>query len=126
MSVKSQIKSFLREFKAVMNGDSDGVTAEKAFRQSQSALATAIATVTGDLIAKEDAVEAAQERLRRVRVNNGQLITDRSEYLRNLVDARNDLIGAEQALADHRELIEFYQTEKSKAEQMVDAPEEAE
>ena len=54
-------------------------------------------------------VEDAEEALRLARVNNGTLITDRNQYVRNLLDAKNALVYAQDALEVHLEKIAFLQ-----------------
>ena len=57
----------------------------------------------------QDKVEDAIEALRLARVNNGKLITDRNQYVRNLLDSKNALTDAQDALAAHLEKIAFLQ-----------------
>ena len=72
-------------------------------------LKTQIASLNGDTISLEDKVEDAKEALKLARVNNGKLITDRNEYVRNLLNAKNALTDAEEALEIHLEKIAFLQ-----------------
>lgn len=106
MSV-SKTKSFVKEIVALLKGDDNEATAQKILRQADSAFKTQIASLTGDTISFEDAVEEAKEALRIARINNGRLIGDRSSYISNLIIAKNNLFDAEEALEDHVLKLEF-------------------
>lgn len=101
------MKNFVKEVIAIINGDNAEATALKILRQADSALKTQIASLNGDTIALEDALEEAKEELRLAKYNNGQLITDRNYYVRNLLTAKNNLIEAEAQLEEHLETIAF-------------------
>lgn len=103
----NKINSFVKQFAAIVTGDSATAQAEKAKRQADSALKTHIAVLTGDVVSKEDAVTSAKERMTLATVNNGQSITNRDSYVRGLFDAKNALTEAEEALKLHKEKIEF-------------------
>ena len=107
----NKMKSFVKEVVSILKGDDAEATGQKILRQADSALKTQIASLTGDTIALEDAVEDAKENLRLARVNNGVLITDRNQYIRNLLSAKNGLTNAEEALEAHAEKIAFLQGE---------------
>lgn len=106
MSV-NKTKSFVKEVIAILSGDNAEATGQKILRQADSAFKTQIASLTGDTISFEDAVEEAKEALRIARINNGRLIGDRSSYISNLLVAKNNLIDAEEALENHVLKLEF-------------------
>lgn len=106
MSV-SKTKSFVKEIVALLKGDDNEATAQKILRQADSAFKTQIASLTGDTISLEDAVEEAKESLRLARLNNGNLITDRNYYISNLLLAQNKLVDAEEALELHNAKLDF-------------------
>lgn len=105
----NKMKSFVKEVVAIISGDNAEATGQKILRQADSALKTQIASLNGDTISLEDKVEDAKETLRLARVNYGKLITDRNEYVRNLLNAKNALTDAEEALEIHLEKIAFLQ-----------------
>jgi len=107
----NKTKSFIKEFVAVVKGDDAEASAQKALRQADSALQTQIASLTGDTITLEDKVTAAKEAQVLARVNNGNVITDRSVYVRNLLNAKNAVTVAEEELKAHKEKIAFLQGE---------------
>lgn len=107
----NKMKSFVKEFVAKIKGDDAEALAQKALRQADSALKTQIATLTGDTITFEDRVEAAKEGQANARINGGNPITDRELYVENLLEAKNEVTEAEEALALHKEKIAFLQGE---------------
>ena len=106
MSV-SKTKSFVKECIAILKGDDAEATAQKILRQADSAFKTQIASLTGDTIAIEDRLEDAKEALRLARLNNGRVISDRNSYVRNLLDAKNNVTSAEEALEAHNAKLAF-------------------
>lgn len=107
----NKMKSFVKEVVAIIAGDNAEATGQKILRQADSALKTQIASLNGDTIALEDSIEDALEGLKLARVNNGKLITDRNQYVRTLLDAKNKLTDAQDALEAHLEKIAFLQGE---------------
>lgn len=105
------VKSFVRQFVAAVVGDDSTAKAEKAFRQADSALKTQIAALKGDVINQEDAVTDALEAQAQARINGGNPITNRDAYVSNLLNAKNAVTKAEDALAKHNAKIEFLQGE---------------
>lgn len=105
------VKSFVRQFVATVSGDDATVKAEKAFRQADSALRTHIAVLKGDVVPKEDAVISAKEELSIARINNCDPITNRDLYVRNLLQGRNNVTLAQEALDLHISKIEFLELE---------------
>jgi hypothetical protein len=106
MSV-SKTKSFVKECIAILKGDDAEATAQKILRQADSAFKTQIASLTGDTIALEDRLEDAKENLRLSRLNNVLPISDRNSYIRSLLDAKNLLTSAEEALEAHNAKLAF-------------------
>jgi len=103
----NKTKSFVKEIVALLKGDDAEATAQKVLRQADSAFKTQIASLTGDTISLEDAVEDAKEALRLARLNNGSIISDRNNYIRNLLEAKNTLTKAEEALEAHNAKLDF-------------------
>jgi len=103
----SKLNSFVKEFKALIEGDDSGVKAQKAFRSADSALKVQIASQKGDVIKLEDDVENAIEVLDKAKVNGGNQITDRDYYVEQLVASKNRVILAEKALKDHNSKLAF-------------------
>lgn len=106
MSV-SKTKSFVKEVVAILSGDNAEATAQKILRQADSAFKTHIAQLNGDTIALEDKLEVAQEQLRLARLNNGKLISDRNVYIKNLLEAKNNLTAVEEEVEAHAQKLAF-------------------
>lgn len=106
MSV-SKTKSFVKECIALLKGDDNEATAQKILRQADSAFKTQIASLTGDTISLEDKLEDAKENLRLSRLNNGLQISDRNNYIKNLLDAKNLVTTAEEDLETHNAKLTF-------------------
>ena len=116
MSV-SKTKSFVKEVLAILAGDNNEATAQKILRQADSAFKTQIASLTGDTISLEDAVEDAIESLRLARLNHGQVIVNRNNYISNLLTAQNRLVDAEEALEIHVAKLDFLKEQASLLEE---------
>lgn len=113
----NKTKSFVKEIVALLKGDDAEATGQKVLRQADSAFKTQIASLTGDTIALEDSVEDAKEALRLARLNNGQLISNRTVYISNLLSAQNKLTEAEEALEAHAAKLVFLKTQSSLLEE---------
>lgn len=109
--MKTQVKSFINQFMAVLKGDTDKVVAEKVFRKASASLKSQISQQEGDLITLEDAVEAAKENIAKARVNNGKIIEDGNIYVETLIGAQNELIDAQEELEAAKKQIAFLQSE---------------
>lgn len=110
----NKVNSFVKQFCAIVTGDTAKVTAEKVKRSADSALSTQIAIKTGETISLEEAVEDAKENLMKARVNYGREMKekhDRENYVSNLIEARNKVVQAEEALENHKELLSFLKAE---------------
>jgi hypothetical protein len=112
------VKSFVKQFAALLQGDTAEVTAQKVFRQVQSSLNTQIAVMNGDLVAKEDAVTDAKEELNKARLNYGRELasSDRTAYVRNLINKKNAVESTQEALDTHLDTLAFLKRELSNLE----------
>ena len=88
---KTTVKSFVKQFAAMLTGDSAQVQAEKNYRRADSALRTHIANLEGKTIGLEDRLEAAEEHCSKALVNEGNAIVEngRDAYVQNMIDAEN-------------------------------------
>jgi hypothetical protein len=107
----NKIKSFVKQFVAVVKGDDAEATAQKALRQADSALKTQIAILNGNTVGYEDAVTVAKEAQALARVNGGKSITDRDYYVESLLESKNAVTEAEEDLKLHQEKIAFLEAE---------------
>lgn len=103
------VKSFVKEFAALLTGDTATAKAEKSLRQADSALKTQIASLKGDTISYEDAVDDAKENEKKALLNFGQEITSstRGSYVQNLLNAANKVTDAVEKHEAHLAKIKF-------------------
>ncbi len=113
------VKSFVRQFIAIVKGDDSAVAAQKAFRQANAKLTSQIAQLDGETPNLEDAVDTAKDTLAVARVNGGKTIDN--YYIPNLLSAKNNVTSAEEALEKHKEKIAFLQGEKDALNADVEA-----
>lgn len=107
----NKLNSFAVQFAAAIKGDNVEVLAQKAWRNAESALKVQIANLEGDVIRKEDAVEEAKEKLNSARINDGKPITNRTNYISALIDAKSSLEDSEYALEAHLKTTNFLKEE---------------
>lgn len=101
------MNSFEKSFKARLEGDNAEVLASKAWRSAKSALEVQIAALNGDTVQLEDNVETTKENLLNAKVNDGKAISDRTQYVQNLIESQNELTTAESSLKKHKEKLKF-------------------
>ena len=111
MSTKTIAKSFVKEVIALLQGDTAEVTAQRILRQADSAFKTYIPSLEGDTMSLEDDVENAREKLRLAKLNQGQEILDKANYISNFIFAKNNLKDAEENLQNHLEMLNFLREE---------------
>lgn len=120
-NTSATVKSFIKGFVALVQGDTAEAQAQKVFRQVQAALNTQIAVMTGNSVEKEEAVEDAKDALNKARLNYGKELSssDRTRYVQNLIDASNALKEAEEDLVAHNETLEFLKAELAALESEI-------
>jgi hypothetical protein len=107
----SKMNSFVKSFVAIIKGDDAEVKAQKAYRQAVSGLKSQINSLEGDTVNYEDKLQDAKEAQAVARVNNGEPITNRDHYVKTLINAKNGVTDAEEALEVHIAKIEFLKEE---------------
>lgn len=99
--------NFIKQIVALIKGDDAEVKALKIQKQADSACKIELAILEGKTIDLEGKIETAKENLDLARVNYGELIEDRTQYVRNLFIAKNNLIKAENDLVQHLDNLAF-------------------
>ena len=106
---------FVTDVVEILKGDNAEAIGQKIFKQADSALKTQIASLTGDTIAFEEEVDDAKEALRLARLNHGLVIgarpENRTQYVSNLLQAKNKLTEAETNLEAHKAKLAFLEAE---------------
>lgn len=115
-----KVPFFVKQFRAFVTGDDAKVRELKQFRKAQNSLKTQISVLEGESIAKEDALEEAEEGVAAARANNGNDITDGVIYVENLLSAKNKVTAAKEALKKHNEKLAFLKGELSTLEEEVE------
>lgn len=113
---KSKLQSFVDQFIGFVEGDNAKVLGEKVYRQRQSALKSHVSSYEGDIEDLQSDVEKAEANLVKVRLNNGKLIegkTQRAQYIKDLVAAREEVLDAQDALDSKKDEISFLKEEQA-------------
>ena len=105
------LSSFGKQFVAFVKGDDAEVKAAAAHRQALAAVNASISQLEGDLVDKELTVVDKNEHLAGARVNFGEAIKDRPEYIRILIASKEAVNTAEEELAEHLRTIDFLKAE---------------
>lgn len=124
MKLSQTMKLFVKEFKAIIEGDNAEAQALASLRQADSALSTQIAALEGEQVDREEAVTEAKQALNVARVNGGKKIDSkelRAQYVLNLLNAKNALTEAEEALEAHNAKLVFLKEQKEEISKEVDA-----
>ena len=121
MTTSTKVKSFVKEFVAKVKGEDAEALGQKVLRHADSALKRQISSLDGDTITLEDNLEVAKENQKLALINNGQNLTDRDLYVRNLLKAKNNVTDAEEALKLHEETIAFLKSQLAALDEEVDA-----
>jgi hypothetical protein len=104
-------ESFVKQFIALIKGDDAEALAQKVFRQRSAALTAHIAVAKSETLVLEDKLEEAIEAQNSARLNHGNSISDRDNYVASLIIAENNVIEAKENLEAHLEKISFLEKE---------------
>ena len=118
------MKSFYRQAEAFFKGDTDGVKAEKIYRQATAFIRAEISNAEGALPQLEVFVEQAEEEVSKALLNYGAVQVNKAEYISALYRANNDLNDAKKKLSDKQKEIEFLKTTLADADKEVEEIEE--
>lgn len=104
------MNKFVKQIVAMITGDTATETALKIQRQAESALKVQLANREAETVNLESNIEDAKLAEEKAFINGGQLMAsadERTQYVRNLMNARNKVMEAQEALKDHVDAIEF-------------------
>lgn len=105
----NKMKSFVKQFIAVVTGDTAEAIAQKTLRQADNSLKSHISALNFETMQFEEALEKAVEAEQLATINNGKLIDSKEQYVSNLLQAKNNVTKAEDALKAHKDKIAFLQ-----------------
>lgn len=100
MTATKKIKSIVKQTIALATGDNPRAIGERNFRSADSAFNTQLHNLKGQRIQLEDNVALAEENLKKARCNSGQRITDHIQYVKDVLNAREQVTKANKALKD--------------------------
>lgn len=86
MSTTVKVKTFVKEFVALVKGDDAEVVAAKVQRKAESALETRLSVINGKIGDAKDRVKDCEENLVKARLNYGNEISSDSYGRDNYVD----------------------------------------
>lgn len=101
-------KDFVSTLKDVESPDK---LAEKAYRQAEAAFKAQISIAEGDKVNLETTLEEKIERLASARVNGGNAINSRTDYIQGIINAKGRVNDAVEAVKAQEELIQFLKDE---------------
>ena len=112
----TKVTFFVKQFCAIVKGDSDEVQALKVQRSAVSQLKTQIAVLEGVSVELETAIEEAEDAEKAALVNDGKIITTNSNYVAKLLSTHNDVENAKEALENHNAKLEFLKKKLAQVE----------
>lgn len=107
---------FIKQVIALLKGEKDEVIAIKIQKKVAATFKTEIAASKAKLLELEDSLEEAKEVYQKAFVNNGELSFDKDSYLNILIDARNKVVDAEEAIAAKKDIITFFEEQLKEVE----------
>lgn len=115
-----RITSYLKELTARLKGDEAGKIAAQNERKANSAIKGQLAALNAKIVDDENTVEDKQEAYNNALYPTSK-ITDNQAYVRNLVNAKENLDGAKNSLESTKKSIAFFDALlKSEWDTMVD------
>ena len=104
----SKIKSFYRETKAALLGDTDGVVTEKNYRKAKATIESQISALKYQRVTEEEELATAKEALLAAK-HPGKRITDGETYLTNIRDCHDTVEMRQEAIDETDASVKFYQ-----------------
>lgn len=103
----SDLSNFVKLVVAKVKGDEAEVAGLKIQKRASAAIAAQVAAKQAHTLTLEDNLDSAKEKQASALINNGDLITDNSQYIKNLLTTEVEVKAAQQALDNHKEEISF-------------------
>lgn len=96
-----KVTTFLKLAVAIISGDNAEATALKIQAKSKATLRAQIAVKTATTLDLEEVLQEKKDARNLARVNNGQLITDKTDYLQGILNAKRNEETAQANLDQH-------------------------
>lgn len=103
----SQIKSFLKQTFAQLAGNTDKVIAEKNYRKATAVIKSQISSLQFEKELNKQSVEDAEEALNDAKYPNTPIGSDGQPYLAKIHGCNDQLLAAQEELADTDKAIAF-------------------
>lgn len=114
------VKSYIKEVTARLKGDQSEVIVQKNYRKAISAINGQLAAQRARLVDDESAVEDAQEALNNAKYPT-ELISNNSNYIRDIQSAQNRLDNAEETAANTAATIQYFEALLTEFDSEVEA-----
>ena len=119
MNAVKTVKSFIRETKARLKGDTSGKIAERNFRTADGACTLQIAALNMEKMKAERVLDKAQETYE-ASVHPTEVIENDESYLSTIQAARKSVVDAEKALEKINNSITFFEDLQKKINEEVE------
>lgn len=106
---KATVSKFIKQTIALITGDDAEKTAVRIERKASTGVRSELILQEQEVVNLEDRLIDAKENVTRALSNNGILIEDMVEYMRNLVSAGQAVDHLEEEIEDRKELLDFLQ-----------------
>lgn len=103
----SNVKSFVKQVLAQLQGNEDQVVAEKNYRKATSAVKGQISSLESKQVDAEIALDEAKEALHSAKYPT-KLIKDTSDYVRNVAKKQEAVDSAQEELESINESLKFF------------------
>ncbi|MEX0597641.1 MAG: hypothetical protein WD512_14205 [Candidatus Paceibacterota bacterium] len=113
------MSNFVKEFLALVKGDTEERDALKVKRQAISALKARIHVMDGETMDLEQNIDDANSELEKATLNNGDALSgdnQRDRYVSGLIYAKNRVTDAEEALEENKLTLNFLKEKLSEIE----------
>jgi len=121
MTTGNKIKSFIRETKARLKGDTAGKIGEKNLRTADAALELQLAQLNIEKMKAETHLEKTKEKMMDT-IHPKELIEDDSNYITGLARVNREVKDAEKTLKDINNSIDFFRGLQKEINEDVDVP----
>lgn len=101
------MSKFEEKFKALIKEDKSEIEAKRSWSVVESAFVSNLAILKSDLMGLELEKEVIENNLDLAKINSGKVITDRSTYLQNLINCKNNLSDIENKITELKATIKF-------------------
>ena len=103
----NKLNSYVKQTLAMLDGNTDEVTAQKNYRLASSALKMQISALEGKQVKAETDVEAAEDNLKSAKFPT-EIISDTEAYIKNIKRSQDKLDELKEDLENIKESITYF------------------